>query len=254
MKRDSLAKVETMLSANLSQDDFKELRGELTNCLSITLQTKYKLYKPIEAMIESIEVSNELYDAQYDDEINPVDEYDESAIIQLNDVYKASKLDSKATSLTQHIEDTAKKKVKKLYGAYIPLDKCWEALIARVKKALTYIPGGTMEAALDGAFIVMCADGAVHTALGKSRKGIITYSVCLVSQYIIAKLMLYPSSGNNIMVHCQLNGQETVANLTAVFQFRFKYVTINNIPIYDLGDAKLLYMILQYSHWRRMYH
>ena len=72
------------------------------------------------------------------------------------------------------------------------------------------MPGATVAKALEGAFIIMCADGAVHTALGKCRSGIITYSLVLVSRYLIEVLKQYPSSAKNIMVHVQLNGTETV--------------------------------------------
>ena len=99
----------------------------------------------------------------------------------------------------------------------------------------------------------MCGWSFAH-GLGKNKKRIITYSVALISRYIIEKLRIHPSSGNNIMVHCQLNGQETVANLSAVMQFRFNYHTHNNLPMYDLGDAKLIYLILQHSHWQCLYH
>ena len=61
--------------------------------------------------------------------------------------------------------------MKALKGAYIPLNQVWDTLFNWIKKALTFILGGTVEHALEGAFIFMCADGAVHTALGKKQEG-----------------------------------------------------------------------------------
>ena len=93
------------------------------------------------------------------------------------------------------------------------MHKCYDTMIDRIKKLLTQVPGSTLEMALEGAVLLMCPDGAIHTALGKSKNSIITYLMILVSRYIIVVLNQLPSSGNNILVHCQIHGKESIANL-----------------------------------------
>ena len=63
-------------------------------------------------MINSIEINNEDYDDKYNNEMNPADVYDKKVIIWLNNVYKEAQTDRKATSLTKHIKETAKKNKK----------------------------------------------------------------------------------------------------------------------------------------------
>ena len=113
-----------MLGTKLLQTEFKEMKDDLANCSLLQIQSTYKLYKPITTMINSIAISNKDYDDKYDDKINPTGDYDEKAIIQMNGVYKEAQTGSKSTTLSKHIQDTAEKKEKKMYGAYIPLDKC----------------------------------------------------------------------------------------------------------------------------------
>ena len=98
----------------------------------------------------------------------------------------------------------------------------------------------------------MCPDGAVHTALGKSNNSIITYLVTIVSHYIIKALKMFPSSANNIFVHCQIHGKETLANLKSLMTYRFKYENKKNLPVRDLGDGKHLYQLTQHSSWNRL--
>ena len=140
-----------------------------------------------------------------------------------------------------------------MFGAYIPLHDCWEAIINLLNNAIALVDGALLEQALENACIIMCPDGAVHTALGKNRKGIITYSLTLTSKYIIDVLKIYPFSGSNFMVHVQLNGTETMSNMVGVMQFRFAFACPRNLIIYDLGDGKLLYLITQHSHWSRLF-
>ena len=225
MKKEAVSNFEEKLSSLLSGPDYEEVRKEIAQCTSIELDLKYKVFKPVDKMIKSVKICNRDYDSSFDDKINPANTYNESEIVKLNSVCKEAKLREKnAVSLKQHIEDTAKKKIKYIHAAYIPLEKCWNTMMERLEKIVKSIPGSaTVDDALEDACIIMCPDGAVHTALGKAKNSIITYSLTLTSRFLIEKCGLFPSSGNNIMVHCQLNGKESLVNLVHLMKYRFKY-------------------------------
>ena len=61
--------------------------------------------------------------------------------------------------------------------------------------------GGSLEKALEGAYIILCADGAVHPRLQQGDCNIITYSMTLSSYWLIKECGLYPTSGNSILPH-----------------------------------------------------
>ena len=112
-------------------------------------------------MIESIKLNNEEYNKSLDNEISPDGPYNEAEIIKLNSEYEEAKnKNKKAVSLTSHIEETSRKKKKYIHGAVIPLEKCYDDIIGRIKKILTSVPDATLEKALFKAFLLMCPDGA----------------------------------------------------------------------------------------------
>ena len=83
-------------------------------------------------------------------------------IIELNVVHQESMLAKNAETLTKHIESKSNKAQEYFYGAYIPLDDCWEDMIKILNKAIDSVEGVTLNQALEGTCIIMCPDGAVH--------------------------------------------------------------------------------------------
>ena len=71
--------------------------------------------------------------------------------------------------ILKYIQDIAEKNGKKMYGDYIPLEKFWETIYECLKEGLTFFPNAMLEQDIVGAFIIICADGAVHTNIGKNK-------------------------------------------------------------------------------------
>ena len=140
-------------------------------------------------------------------------------------------------------------------GAYCSLKDCMELLLNKIRAIVKKIPEGTMEKALDKAFFLMCADGAEHNRLPKTDKNIITYSITLVSRYLIEDCGIYPSSGRWIVPHAQLRAKENIYSLRSILQFRLNACASSlptecqGIPLYDIADGKALYCYTLHSHW-----
>ena len=111
LKKEAVRSLEEKLCSKLSGPDYNDVRKQIKECTSLQLDTKYKLFKPIDSLIESIKIENPEYDTNFDNEISPDGPYDEASILQLNSVYEEGKAkDKKGVSLTKHIEETARKK------------------------------------------------------------------------------------------------------------------------------------------------
>ena len=116
-----------------------------------------------------------------------------------------------------------------------------------------------MEKALKDAFILGCADGAVHTRLPEIDWNIITYSFTIVSRYLMLDCGIYPSSSKWIISHVQMRAKENRHTLKSVLQFRLRdYDAVareknsrmfQNLPFYDIADGKALYLYLEHCHW-----
>ena len=108
---------------------------------------------------------------------------------------------------------------------------------------------------LEGAFILMCTCRAEHNRLPKNDNNAITYSVILVSRYLIEVCGIHPSSGRWIVPHAQLRAKENIYSLKSILVFWLNATSqslpsvCQGIPIYDIADGKALYCYTLHSHW-----
>ena len=139
-------------------------------------------------------------------------------------VYLAKKKVNKMVKEVEflHVEDSADEgddtednveAEMKCSGAYVEFSTCVDVLLDKIRIVLKEIPGATMEEALLDACIITCLDGAVHDSLPKKDRNIITYSITIVSRYLIEKCKIYPSSGKWILPHVQIQAKENKASL-----------------------------------------
>ena len=118
--------------------------------------------------------------------------------------------------------------------------------------------GTTMETALEGSFLILCADGAVHPRMQACDQNVITYSMTLSSSYLMNECGFYPTSGAHILPHVQLRGKENAETLRAVMKWRHTdlpaslegLLGLEDCHVYDLADGKALYLMLDHSHWQ----
>lgn len=86
-KKEAIANLEQKLCSSLSVPDYNDVRKQIKEYTSVELDSKYKLFKPIDAMIESIKLDNTEYDAGFDDEIIPDSAYNEESILKLTSLF-----------------------------------------------------------------------------------------------------------------------------------------------------------------------
>ena len=98
-------------------------------------------------------------------------------------------------------------------GAFVDLGQCIDIVFDKILSTISSIPSATLERVLDGAFFLGCCDGAIFDSLQSKSKNITTFSITLVSRFLVVNCAIYPSSKNWIFAHFQLNGNETVGHL-----------------------------------------
>ena len=89
-------------------------------------------------------------------------------------------------------------------GSIVSIQECVDLMSNGIKNIVRDIPGGSTEKALDGCFLVLCADAAMYSCLKQGDQNIITYSVTLSSRYLFDECYMLPSFGKNILLHVQL--------------------------------------------------
>ena len=152
---------------------------------------------------------------------------------------------------------TSEQEIVRCDGAYVSLTDCASILLRKITDVVDQVPGGTLVKALDRAFFLACADGAQHERLSEGNNNIITYSITLVSRYLIFSCAVYPSSGKWLLPHLQLRGKENLDTLTTVLNHRFEhdktikliYPVTLHCPIYDFADGKAVYLYTGHTHW-----
>ena len=97
-------------------------------------------------------------------------------------------------------------------GAYVDLEKCVDIVFENILSVISLVPGASLDRVLDGAFFLGCCDGAIFDSLQTESKNITTFSVTLVSRFLVENCGIYPSSKNWILTHFQLNGNESVGH------------------------------------------
>ena len=120
-------------------------------------------------------------------------------------------------------------------GAYVEIADCLQEVMVKIFDFVKR-KGKTMEEAMEGDFLIMCPDRAVHPKKTSSRG-------------------LQP--GFNIIPHTQLRVKESTETLCSILQFRTRDLpsALSDIPllsdccVYDLADGKALYLLLGHSHW-----
>ena len=80
-----------------------------------------------------------------------------------------------------------------------------------------------------------------------------------MSHNLIKYLGITPLSAANIITQCQINGPENCGVPYAVTKDRFtkfksaKQFNGTNLPLYEMADAKAVYILLGHSHWQQKY-
>ena len=137
--------------------------------------------------------------------------------------------------------------------------ECLKAMLNKIEEVVKKKgEGTTMETALEGSFLILCADGAVHPRMQACDQNVITYSMTLSSSYLMNECGFYPTSGAHILPHVQLRGKENAETLRAVMKWRHTdlpaslegLLGLEDCHVYDLADGKALYLMLDHSHWQ----
>ena len=144
-------------------------------------------------------------------------------------------------------------------GSVVQTKECLQQLMSKIEGIVkAKNDGTTLEKVMEGAFLILCPDGAVHPRMQATDQNIITYSMTLSSPYLVNDCGFYPTSGANILPHVQLRGKENVNTLRAVLKWRHMdlpsslegFPGLENCHVYDLADGKALYLMLDHAHWQ----
>ena len=103
-------------------------------------------------------------------------------------------------------------------GAYVEIADFLRAVMVKIGDVVKR-KGKTIKQAMEGAFLIMFPDGAVHPRLQAGDCNIITYCLTISSPWLIKECGFSPTSGFNIIPHAQLRGKESTETLCSVLQF-----------------------------------
>ena len=67
MKKQAVKNLEAKLSSSLSGTDYDEVQKQVAECTTLQLDSKYKLFKPVDKLIESIKFANDEFAGDLDD-------------------------------------------------------------------------------------------------------------------------------------------------------------------------------------------
>ena len=233
---------ESILVSKIARDSYNEVVKTINKASDMGLKTYHQLRKNL-PVVKCFKCT---YDENNPQFLSGYDEVEDDMATN-NLLEEENQRDNGIDSVQEVVCD----------GAIVPIQDCVDLILNRIKQIVSDVPGGTMEKALDGCFLVLCADGAVHSRLKQGDQNIITYSVTLSSRYLIEECYMLPSSGRNILPHVQLKAKENTKTIQSVLKERMTQIVNvkTNTPgladcyIYDLADGKALYIILGHTHW-----
>ena len=112
------------------------------------------------------------------------------------------------------------------YGAYIAINDCLMLFEVKVRSVLKNLPCDPVpyQKATKNALIIGCCDGAVHDNLPEHNRNILTYSITVVSRFLIENCSIYPTTSNWIITHAQSMGKETTMKIHELMKFRYIYL------------------------------
>ena len=207
----------------------------------LKLDSKYKLSRSINLLVQTMECPNS--------------NYGRKEIPKTLQLQHARAILRDTNDFSDHISlPVFNQKIPQFcLGAFVDLVQCVDLVFDEIISTISSIPGATLKRVLNDAFFLGCCDGAIFDTLQSEMKNITTFSITLISRFLVENCAIYPSSKNWILAHFQLNGNETVGHLKYIFkQIMFEWSKICKqrnicIPFKDLGDGKLLYMLTSHS-------
>ena len=249
-REEAINKSESILISKLARDNYNDVIKELNRAFSNgkkVIKSHHDLSKGLAKVIEFSCSYNDVEARSNDIIMNEMPAADDDEHMESNKHDNIPLQDSPDENNSTVVCD----------GAVVPIKDCVDLIMQRTKDIISKVPCSTMQKALDNAFLILCADGAVHPRLPTGGKSIITYSMTLGSYYLIKHCGVYPSSGKNILPHVQLRGKENVETLRACLAYRMQDMTdvkesipaMNECRIYDLADGKALYLMTGHTHW-----
>ena len=91
LKDKAITNLQEKLSSSLSGPDYDDVRTQIAQYTSLELDSKYLIFKHIDAIIEQIKLNNKEYNESLVNKISPDSPYNEAEIIKLNSVYEEEK-------------------------------------------------------------------------------------------------------------------------------------------------------------------